>query len=227
MLHLCNIINDCYKTIPCEFSPTLKYGKRLLTEWLVCLLNAAPNQEKSPTANSSLTHSLTRRAETRGNLVGGSARARAGVRARDHKLHLQHISMHWYWFLEVLLLLLVSESSIQEAKTIEEGRGSRSFSAGRSSCYWRGRGAEDRQECPRSREPLSTDKSLIKPYGRYLRGTRTSLRSVRALMDLYGKYDFVFFGAFYCFSIGIAQLSWAELVKVFSMRVHTCSKLLQ
>lgn len=80
------------------------------------------------------------------------------------------------------------ELSVQEAKSIEEGRGSRSFSAGLRSCCSERKGAEDRQECPRRRDQLSTDRSLIKPYGRYLRGTRTSLRSVRALMDLCGKY---------------------------------------
>lgn len=85
------------------------------------------------------------------------------------------------------------ETSNQEAKTSKRGGQAEVFQPDWARVVGRGRGAEDRQECPRRRDPLSTDRSLIKPYGRYPRGTRTSLRSVRALMDLCGKYCFVFF----------------------------------
>lgn len=143
---------------------------------------------------------LTLRRGTRGHLAGGEARSGAREKRATTNCTCSRDSCtdsdFWRFVVVVVFILLfLSERSVREAKASggRRRRGSRSFFS-RTELALLGEegGAEDRQECPRRRDPLSTDRSLIKPYGRYLRGTRTSLRSAPARMDLCGKYAFVY-----------------------------------
>lgn len=168
--------------------------KTLCTAWLICLLNAAPNEEHSPPVSSFTQRRASRAATSQADQRELDSAITNCTCSSDPCTDIDLWSCCCFW---------VFGSRSESQRRGEEGRGGAEVSQPDwARVVGRGRGAEDRQECPRSRDPLSTDRSLTKPYGRYLRGTRTSLRSVRALTDLCGKYDFVFLCSS-CFALAL------------------------